>query len=152
MFLSLFRMFLTVYNVGENVTGVSLEPFVMTHLFTVYCKQIWSPESDIWSSEVCSIVHICSISNGYRMTSKWRVYCCETKNVSSFLLHYIHTRHRYRFYVFLYKNAPVSVLQMDAVYHEALGIITGCKALTHRCTLYFQVTWPTIHTTDFELF
>lgn len=42
----------------------------------------------------------------------------------------------------LYMNACSTSLHMlDAIYHCALRYITGCKSLTHHCTLYTKVGW-----------
>ena len=45
----------------------------------------------------------------------------------------------------LYMYAPANYLcSLDTAYHGALRFITGCKALTHHCTLYAQVEWPSL--------
>ena len=45
----------------------------------------------------------------------------------------------------LYMHAPVNCLNsLDSVYHGALRFITGCRALTHHCTLYGRVEWPSL--------
>ena len=46
----------------------------------------------------------------------------------------------------LYMHAPAKCLQsLDSVYHSsALRFVTGCKALTHHCTLYSRVEWPSL--------
>ena len=42
----------------------------------------------------------------------------------------------------LYMNACSTSLHMlDATYHRVLRFITGCKSLTHHCTMYSKVDW-----------
>ena len=42
-------------------------------------------------------------------------------------------------------NAPANRLHLlDAVYHGALRFITGCKPITHHCTLYTLVNWSSL--------
>ena len=44
-------------------------------------------------------------------------------------------------------NAPTNSLRcLDSVYHGALRFATGCGALTHHCTLYARVEWPSLCT------
>ena len=44
-------------------------------------------------------------------------------------------------------NATAQCLQMlDTVYHGALRFITNYRSLTHRCTLYSKVNWPSLST------
>lgn len=46
----------------------------------------------------------------------------------------------------LYINASAQCLQsLDTVYHCALRFITGCKYLTHHCTLYAKAEWPSLY-------
>lgn len=45
----------------------------------------------------------------------------------------------------LYMHAPVTCLRsLDTVYHCALRFVTGCKNLTHHCTLYKNAEWSSL--------
>ena len=46
----------------------------------------------------------------------------------------------------LYMNASAQCLRsLDSVYHCALRFVTGCKHLTHHCTLYVKADWPSLY-------
>lgn len=45
----------------------------------------------------------------------------------------------------LYMHAPVTCLRsLDTVYHCALRFVTGCKNVTHHCTLYKKAEWSSL--------
>jgi len=45
----------------------------------------------------------------------------------------------------VYQFVPSYLLSsLDAVYHSALRFISDCKPLTHHCTLYNRVAWPSL--------
>ncbi|CDQ99601.1 unnamed protein product [Oncorhynchus mykiss] len=45
----------------------------------------------------------------------------------------------------LYMNASTQCLRsIDTLYHGTLRFILNCKTLTHHCTLYTRVGWPSL--------
>lgn len=47
----------------------------------------------------------------------------------------------------LYMNASAQCLRsIDTLYHGTLRFILNCKTLTHHCTLYTRVGWPSLVT------